>query len=134
MSEKTVKKKETKKEVAKKEVKGLDTTKLVKKVKNIDKELLIFRCTKKSKVLKTECGNLHFRHAGYMEVLIPYVKTTKEGKIQTESLQVKVCTKCKSCYVYIGDHYYDVTKDINLEAWEETEKTMQKATGPGGDC
>ena len=134
-------KKEESKEVLKKSRKKakpptteIKTNAMVKKVKDLDKELLVFRCTKKSRFMKSECGNPHFRHAGYMEAIVPYMKPTKEGQISTSSLEVKVCTVCKSCYVYVDNHFYNVTDDIKLDAWEETEKEMQKATGPGGQC
>ena len=107
---------------------------MVEKKENFDEEFLVFKCTAKSKIRKKECGNKHFRHAGYMEFLVPFVKSTKEGKVQTDSLQVKVCTKCRACYVYLDSKFVDVTDEIDLQAWEETEREMQKATGPGGDC
>ena len=29
---------------------------------------------------------------------------------------------------------YDITDRIDLEAWEELEREMEKCTGPGGEC
>ena len=124
----------TRKKKAKPPTTEIKTNAIVKKVKDLDKELLIFRCTTKVGVLRQKCGNVHFRHAGYMEVIVPFMKSTREGRIQTDSLQVKVCTTCKTCYVYVDQHYYDVTKDIDLKAWEKVEKELHKATGDGGQC
>ena len=107
---------------------------MVKKVKDFDKEFLVFKCTAKSKIRKKECGNKHFRHAGYMEFLVPFIKSTKEGKVQTDSVEVKVCTKCKACYIYMDSNFIDVTGEIDIKAWEDTEKELHKATGPGGQC
>lgn len=104
---------------------------LVKKLKSFD-DMIVFTCPGTYK--RKTCGNAHFRHAGYMEFLIPWVKPNKDKKIQNDSAQVKICTKCKSAYVYMNDVFYDVTDQIDLKAWEKTEKEMQKATGPGGEC
>ena len=104
---------------------------LVQKLEDID-DMIVFKCPNKYR--RKPCGNTHFRHAGYMEFLIPYVRANKERKIQNDSIQVKICTKCKSAFVYMNDVFYDVTDQIDIKAWEKTEKEMQKATGPGGEC
>jgi hypothetical protein len=104
---------------------------LVQKLENID-DMIVFKCPNKYR--RKPCNNTHFRHAGYMEFLIPWIRPNKEKKIQNDSVQVKICTKCKSAFVYYNDVFYDVTDKIDLKAWEKTEKEMQKATGPGGDC
>jgi len=80
------------------------------------------------------CGGIHFRHAGYIESLIPYADDDGRTRKDVRSTQVKVCVKCKRCYVYLGDDIYDITDDIDIKAWESTEKELQKATGPGGNC
>ena len=115
-------------------VKEPKSNSMVKKVKNFDKEYLVFKCTAKTGLLKGKCNNKHFRHAGYMEFLVPFIKSNKEGKVQTDSVEVKVCTKCKSCYIYMDNHFVDVTDEIELDAWEATEKELHKTTGPGGQC
>jgi len=98
----------------------------VKPKKITAEELFLFRCP--------ECGNVHFRHAGYLESVMPYLKADKTQHITTDSLCVNVCTKCKHCYVWYSDQMYDVTDMIDLKAWEKTEKELHKATGPGGQC
>jgi hypothetical protein len=80
------------------------------------------------------CGNKHFRHAGYMETLMPFVRANKQKVVSCESIPVKVCTKCKDCFIWINESMRNVTSDINVEAWETTERELHKATGPGGDC
>lgn len=101
---------------------------LTKKVKNTD-DLMLFKC---------ECGSVHFRHAGYLEALTPYMSLQPEAgpqvKSSTSSLPVKVCIQCKKSYVdYLGK-MQDVTDHIDLKAWEKAEKELEKASGPGGEC
>jgi len=98
----------------------------IKAKKILPDDLFIWKCP--------ECSNIHFRHAGYVEMLLPYITGQKEKKVQADSYQVKICTKCKSCYVYMDSQMYDVTHLIDVKAWEETEKLCQKTTGPGGEC
>lgn len=95
-------------------------------------ELFMFMCRKKHD--GKECGNIHFRHAGYIETMAPFVNQDQKGEVVKASIQVMVCTVCKSCYVWVNQKMYDVTKHVDLNAWEKTEKEMEKATGPGGDC
>lgn len=80
------------------------------------------------------CGASHFRHAGYMEVMVPFIRPGNEKRVSVDSLQVKVCVKCKTSFVWINEQMYDVTDQIDLAAWEKTEKEAHKATGPGGQC
>lgn len=94
------------------------------KVENPD-ELFFFQCS---------CGNVHMRHAGYVEVLIPFMKADKSKNVENDSLQVMICTKCKKAYVWHNQQMYDVTSLVDLNAWEKTEKEAYKATGPGGQC
>ena len=84
--------------------------------------------------LACTCGNTHFRHAGYIEIAIPFVEAGGERKVTVSSQDVKVCTKCKKCYIWMDRQLYDVTDQIDLEAWEKTEVELHKATGPGGQC
>lgn len=89
-------------------------------------DLFMFKCA---------CGGVHFRHAGYIETVMPFMRgDDKKSRIAPEPLAVKVCVRCRNCYVWFGEHFHDVTKVIDLNAWEKTEKEMQKATGPGGQC
>jgi len=101
---------------------------------NNEKFLVKLTATEDILMFNCECGNVHFRHAGYVEVLVPWVNSSKVGKVGKDSLQVMVCTRCRKAYVYLNDKMYDVTDHIDLKAWEKTEKEMQSATGPGGDC
>jgi len=99
-------------------------TEAVKEVKSAE-DLFLFKCT---------CGNIHFRHAGYVEMLMPYIQADKEKKVTKDSYAVHVCTTCKKCYIWHHPDMYDLTPLIDLKAWEKTEKELHDATGPGGDC
>ncbi len=89
-------------------------------------ELFLLKCT--------SCGGTHFRHAGYMHVLIPFVSPKEGPKVADDARQVQVCVNCKTCYIIHDGKIYDVTKNVDLQAWEKTEKEAFKATGPGGQC
>lgn len=89
-------------------------------------QMFLFKCP--------ECGNVHFRHAGYVETLMPFIRADRQKTVSCESFGVRVCTKCRHCYVWYNEQMRDVTDLIDLNAWEKTEKEMQKATGPGGEC
>jgi hypothetical protein len=117
------------------EEKGLETitinlnefsSKVVPKKLEDDNKLFLFKCY--------ECGGMHFRHAGYFEMIMPYVRADQSRNVSTDSYSVKVCVKCRTCYIWINDQVYDVTKQIDLEAWEKFEQEVHKATGPGGNC
>jgi len=89
--------------------------------------LRLFKCP--------QCGHVHFRHAGYIEVPTPFVEPDKkEIKAVLSSQPVKLCINCKASYITYNSKVYDVTKLIDLNAWEKTEKEAHKATGPGGQC
>jgi hypothetical protein len=88
-------------------------------------DLFLFKC---------ECGGMHFRHAGYVEMMMPYIKANKEKNVTTDSYPVKVCVKCRKSYVWADSQMYEVTDQIDLEAWEKFEKEAHKATGAGGNC
>ncbi len=102
----------------------LITKSIQKKIKSVD-ELFLFKC---------ECENIHMRHSGYVEMLMPYIQADKEKKVTKDSHQVMICTNCKKCYIWYSAQMYDITNFIDLEAWDKTEKDMYRATGPGGDC
>ena len=89
-------------------------------------DMFLFKCS--------ECGNVHFRHAGYVEMLLPYIRSDKEKKVDKTSYGVHVCTKCRQCFVWYNDRMRDVTKLIDLEAWQKAEADLHRATGPGGEC
>lgn len=89
-------------------------------------ELCMFRCT--------GCENVHFRHAGYLEMLMPFMRSDGEKKVSKDSYQVHVCTKCRKCYIWLNERFRDVTKLIDLKAWEKAEQDLHRATGPGGEC
>ena len=80
------------------------------------------------------CGNLHFRHAGYLEGLMPFIRPDKAKRVDKSSYQVMVCTKCRACYIWLNEQMYDVTALIDLEAWVKAERELHAATGPGGQC
>lgn len=93
--------------------------------KPTDDSVFLFACT---------CGHKHFRHAGYMQVMAPFMRPGGEKRMAMESQQVMVCVSCKKSFVWINEQMYDVTDQVDLEAWEKLEKEAQKATGPGGEC
>jgi hypothetical protein len=79
------------------------------------------------------CGNMHFRHAGYMLASMPYVDK-QEAKIAVDNVQVMLCIKCKHSYIHRDGKLQDVTEHIDVKGWEKTEKEAHKQTGPGGQC
>ena len=89
-------------------------------------DLHIFKCAK--------CGKAHFRHAGYIQTMLPFMRAGNEKRISLEREQVMVCISCKKCYIWVNEQMYDVTDMIDLQAWDKSEKEMHKATGPGGQC
>lgn len=89
-------------------------------------ELFLFQCS--------GCGNVHFRHAGYVEMLMPFMRADKEKKVGKDSYSVHVCTKCRKCFIWYNERMRDVTELIDLAAWEKAERELNKATGPGGEC
>lgn len=89
-------------------------------------EMFLFQCS--------GCGNVHFRHAGYVEMLMPFIRADKEKKVSKDSYSVHVCTKCRQCFVWYGEKMRDITALIDLEAWEKAEVELHAATGPGGQC
>ncbi|MFL6229320.1 MAG: hypothetical protein ACJ741_11125 [Pyrinomonadaceae bacterium] len=80
------------------------------------------------------CKGSHFRHAGYAEIMLPFLKPGGEKRVEMVSEPVKICVKCKAAYVWVAGQMYDVTDKIDLAAWEKTEKEAHAATGPGGQC
>lgn len=108
--------------------------------KKIDGKIFLFRC---SKILKGDpadesvpverCNNPHLRHAGYVKNIIPIMRTQQLKEVVFESVNVHVCTKCRSCYIHVDGQTYDVTEHIDLQAWEKVELEMDKAIGPGGN-
>lgn len=93
--------------------------------KSIDGNLFVYSCA---------CTGSHFRHAGYMKILLPFMKPGMQKSMAVETRQVMVCVKCRKCYIWDGEQMYDVTEKVDLEAWEKAEKELHKATGPGGEC
>ena len=80
------------------------------------------------------CGGVHFRHAGCIETILPYVRADKVKKVQKESYKVHVCVKCRHSFLWYSEQMYEITDLIDLEAWEEFEVEAQRCTGPGGQC
>lgn len=94
--------------------------------------LFFFKCKKVKR--SKECGSIHYRHAGYLKTMLPYLKPGGEKRVCVDNVQVMVCVSCRACYVWVDDQMYDVTDQIDLKAWEKLEKEADKATGPGGEC
>jgi hypothetical protein len=82
----------------------------------------------------TSCGHSHFRHAGYLQTMLPFMRSGGEKRVGLESYQVMVCVKCRRAYAWINEQMYDVTDQVDMKAWEKFEKEAQQATGPGGEC
>jgi len=95
-----------------------------KEIKNAT-DLNFFKCS---------CGGIHYRHAGYVQIFMPFVKGSKEGDLCKNNEGVYICVKCKKAYVWEDSQQHDVTSLIDLEAWEKLEVETNKATGPGGQC
>lgn len=90
-----------------------------------------------SKLFLHECGNcggVHFRHAGYVEVLTPFIRPGDEKRMLMLSEPVKICVNCKHSFVWVSEQVYDLTDKIDVAAWERTECEAYRATGPGGQC
>ena len=90
-----------------------------------DDEMFFFKC---------ECGNIHMRHAGYIETLVPFIKANKQKEVNKTSYQVHVCTKCRKSYIWYDSQMYDVSDKIDIKAWQKAEVELNEATGPGGEC
>lgn len=81
------------------------------------------------------CGGIHFRHAGYVQVLLPFIRPGADGKrVEMHSEQVKLCVNCKHAFIWVSGQVYDVSEQIDVAAWERTEREAQRTTGPGGQC
>lgn len=104
-----------------------DATGFVERItpKELPKNVFLFKCS---------CGGEHFRHAGYISTLVPFLRSGGEKRIGLDDYQTKVCVKCRKCYAWINEQMYDVTEHIDLEAWQKAEVELNKATGPGGEC
>lgn len=93
--------------------------------KKLPEDVFLYKC---------ECGNIHFRHAGYVEVMLPFMRPGSEKRMIMDATQVMICVNCKKGYIWLNEQLYDVTEHIDLSAWERTEREAQHATGPGGQC
>ena len=93
--------------------------------KKTDDTIFFFKC---------KCGGHHFRHAGYMEVMLPFMRAGGEKRVGMDQTAVKVCVACRKCYIWLNEQMYEVTDKIDLNAWERAERELHKATGPGGQC
>lgn len=80
------------------------------------------------------CKGVHFRHAGYVKAMVPFMRAGGEKRISVDNHQVMVCVKCRRSYVWINEQMYEVTEQIDLSAWEKFEREADRATGPGGEC
>jgi hypothetical protein len=94
--------------------------------KKLPQDVFLFNCP--------ECANVHFRHAGYVGIVLPFIRPGNEKRIAKDDTQVMVCTKCKHSFIWVNEQMYDISDKIDLEAWQETEIELQRATGPGGQC
>lgn len=84
------------------------------------------------------CGGVHFRHAGYMIALLPFVEK-QEAKAGGSQVPVYVCVKDRTSFIHWDSKIQIVSDFIDLEAWEKFEKEASKAVGPGqiggyGNC
>lgn len=88
--------------------------------------VLFFKCKR--------CGGLHFRHAGYVHSLVPFMLSGGDKRIDADPKQVMICVKCRAAFVWLNSQAYDMTDQIELEAWHWLEEDALRATGPGGEC
>ena len=98
------------------------------------KERITAKSTEDIHMFKCSCGKVHFRHAGYIQTMLPFMRAGNEKRISLENHQVMICIGCKKSYIWVNEQMYDVTKHIDLEAWEDFEVEAYKTTGPGGQC
>jgi hypothetical protein len=90
--------------------------------------VFLFECPNK------KCKSIHFRHAGYVKSMLPFLRSNGEKQIDVVEKQVMICVKCRKAYVWLNEQMYDVSDRIDLKAWEKFEKEAHRATGPGGEC
>ncbi len=90
------------------------------------KRLVFFQCS--------GCGGMHFRHAGYVDTLMPFVRGGDGPRVSKNSYCVNICVKCRKVFIHVNEKYYDVTDKIDVAAWEKAEKELNATTGPGGEC
>lgn len=83
---------------------------------------------------KCTCGKTHFRHAGYMKSMTPFMRAGGEKRVDVFDYPISLCVACKKSFVWINEQMYDVTEHVDVGAWEKTEREAHKATGPGGQC
>lgn len=111
-------------------IKMVDQKEFAKKIKPkqvLDgSELFLFQCP--------DCGGFHFRHAGYVEVLMPFVRADKTAEVSKDSFEVNVCVKCRRSFIWYNEQMYEITNIIDIKAWAKAEKELNEATGPGGEC
>ena len=88
--------------------------------------VFFFKCKK--------CDGVHFRHAGYIKAMMPFMRAGNEKKISIDDLAVSVCVACRSAFVWLNEQMYEVTDQIDMKAWSKFEKEAHRATGPGGQC
>ena len=93
--------------------------------KKPDETVFFFKC---------KCGHGHFRHAGYVQTMLPFLRAGGEKRVGVDDYRVMVCVKCRKSYIWLNEQMYDVTEHVDMEAWEAFEKVAHKATGPGGQC
>lgn len=94
--------------------------------KKPEEDLFLFACP--------TCDGKHFRHAGYVQSLLPFIRPQNEKRMSCDNVLVLVCVACRKCYCWINEQMYDVTGQLDLQAWEKAEIELHKATGPGGEC
>lgn len=81
-----------------------------------------------------DCGGVHFRHAGYINLMLPFMRSGGEKRVDLHEVRVMICVSCKRSHVWANEQLYDVTEHVDLTAWVKTEREAHRATGPGGQC
>ena len=98
------------------------------------KNLVELADTEKLQLLRCPiCGGMHFRHAGYMLPLLPFLEKG-ESKVQVNQAPVYICINCKAGIIHVDGKIHDVSGFVDMSKWEQTEKLAYKMTGPGGQC
>ena len=81
-----------------------------------------------------KCKGVHYRHAGYVNIMLPYLKSGGDKRVSLEEQRVLICVACHASFIWTNEQAYCMDEHIDVKAWEKSEKVVHEATGPGGQC
>lgn len=81
-----------------------------------------------------KCDGVHYRHAGYVNIMLPFLKAGGDKRVALEEQRVLICVACRASFIWANEQAYSMDQHIDVAAWEKSEKEAHKATGPGGQC